>query len=176
MTSSLWQIEFFHAAGSIRLLDYGDFLAEELAPEVTGPASQWSELSTPWGGSAAQAGATTALAWTVRRDHASHAAVRGFCMDHAAAFPTGLTGILRLSVEGGEEWDLPDVVLTRSTPRPLVTAPVPRSLTAYTATGGQLNPATLIDTFPGLPWIVLTEAAYLALSPPDPDTLYDLLP
>ncbi len=152
MILSLWTIDFLHAAGTLRLLAAGEHIAEELAPEITGPAAAWSELATPWGGSTAAAGATTALSWSVLRDHASHAASRGWCLAHASAFPAALTGTLRLSIQDGETWDLADATLTRATPQALGSSSGWRTLTAYTATGGRLLPAAPIPLHPGILW------------------------
>lgn len=151
MVSSVWKLEFVSAAGTLLLLDYGDDLDEELAFDTEQSVGTYKPIGAGWGEASAEGGAMTSLSWTVRRSHASHAALRAFCLRHPALMPYGQTGALRVSIQGGETWEIEDCALASSKPQPLTTGPF-RSLTVYQATGGRMVPVSAIELYVGIPW------------------------
>jgi hypothetical protein len=152
MIRSLWKIEFVTTGGTFLLLDVGDFISGEISPKVSQQAETYSAIGAAWGKTQAQGTAVTSLAWSTRRDHDSHAGLRAFCMRHAAAFPGGLSGALRISIEDGEVWNIADASLASSEPMPLAPSGGFRTITSYTATGGSISPASAIPLYPGIPW------------------------
>lgn len=152
MIASIWKIEFITASGTFLLLDWGDFIAAEIGPKVSQEAESFAPIGADWGRSRPQGGAQTSLSWTVRRDHASHADLRAACMRHAAAFPSGQSGIIRMSIQNGEVWEIESAALTASEPLPLVPSAEFRTVTSYNAQGGRLKPGEPIALYPGIPW------------------------
>lgn len=152
MIASLYQLDFISGATTLRLLDFGDPLLAELEPKATQAADRYAPISAAWSESAPKGGAQSDLTWSVVRDHASHAALRGYCIAHAAALPTGKTGILRLAIQGGETWEIAAASVTSSSTIPRVPSATYETITAYTVTGGKLYPVTAITLYPGVPW------------------------
>jgi hypothetical protein len=152
MIQSLYQIDFITASGTRRLLDIGDLIETDIAPKVAQGADKYSAIGAAWGESQAQGGAMVDLGWSTVRTHASHAELRSFCMRHAASFPSGKTGTLRITISGGETWEISDATLLSSAPMPLVPAASFKTITAYQATGGRMLPVTAITLYSGIPW------------------------
>ncbi len=152
MIRSLWNIEFVTTSASHLLLDWGDLISGEISPKVAQQSDQIAPIGAAWSKSRAQGGAVTSLSWSTRRDHASHADLRGFCMRHAAAFPSGQAGTLRLSIQDGEVWEILDTTLATSEPMALVPSADFRTLTSYSATGGRMRPTSELTLYPGIPW------------------------
>jgi hypothetical protein len=88
----------------------------------------------------------------VVKNHASHAALRGYCMSHAASLPSGKTGTLRLTITGGQTWDIADATLLSCAPMPLLPTQDFETLTSYSVTGGEMLPAAAITLYAGIPW------------------------
>ena len=152
MIHSLWKIEFITTSATYLLLDWGETISGEIAPKVAQQSDSTAAIGAAWSKSRAQGGAVTSLSWSTRRDHASHADLRGFCMRHAAAFPSGQEGTLRLSIEDGEVWEILDATLATSEPMALVPSADFRSITSYGAVGGRITPGAAIPLYPGIPW------------------------
>lgn len=151
MIQSIWQIDFTTATGTTRLLDYGDVIAEEIRPSVTQRVSEYSGLGAEWGSTLAQGGAITELDWVRRQNHASHAALRAAVMRAAATFRPGQTGTLCLTIQGSESWNISDCTLLSTQPQ---AAPGGEfaTLTAWSARGGKMLPASPIPLYAGIPW------------------------
>lgn len=152
MIESLHQIDFITSSGSMRLLDIGAIVESE-------PVIQWKQreqseapLGADWAENQALGGALATVTWQAVRNHASHADLHGFCMRHAASMPSGKTGTLRITVSGGEVWDIADTALSSSTPLPLAGSATFETVTAYAATGGHMSPASAITLYVGIPW------------------------
>ena len=152
MIQSLWKIEFITAGGTFLLLDWGDFVPSEIGPEVAQTVELTAPIGADWAKTRPQKGAVTSLTWGTRRDHTGHADLRAFVLRHAATFPTGQSGTLRLSIQDGEVWDIPDAAVATTKPAPLVPSGGFRTITSYTASGGGLRPAAAIPLFPGIAW------------------------
>ena len=152
MIQSLYQIDFITAAGSIRLLSVGDFIENEIAPKVSQSAAQYAALGAAWGETVAAGGAMVTVDFSVVKNHASHAALRGYCMSHAATFPSGKTGTLRLAISGGDTWDIADATLVSCSPMVLLPSEDFETLTAYSVTGGAMLPASALTLYAGIPY------------------------
>jgi len=113
MIVSIYQIDFIATADSsaTRLLDYGDLISSMLTFSATQQATAYASLGLPWGGTSAAGGARRPLTWTRGIEHASHAVAASYCISHPAAMPFTAPGKLRVSVSGGEVWDLLDAVI-----------------------------------------------------------------
>jgi hypothetical protein len=98
MIKSLWKVEFVTASATYVLLDHGDLISEELmiggqqATAVSAPIFQKFSSSLALGGVAPQ------CSWTRIREvlRPRYVATRDF-----NAFPWGVTGYLRFSIDGG---------------------------------------------------------------------------
>jgi hypothetical protein len=102
MIESQHQIDFIHSGGTLRLLDIGAIVSDDPVIAVKQNEQRYAALGASWSENQALGGAETALTWTAVRNHASHAVLHGFCMSHAAAFPSGKTGTLQITISGGE--------------------------------------------------------------------------
>ena len=151
MISSVYQIDLINPAGTHRLLDFGDVLADELKFSVSQQVSEYSPIKSPWGETSDEGAAIVSLAWERRQNHASHAAARNFCLRTAAGTATRKTGTLRLTVQDGETWDIEDATVSSSAPAALVSGGF-RTLTAYNAAGGEMTPAAALTLYAGIPW------------------------
>ena len=146
MIQSLYQIDFITAAGTLRLLDVGDWIESEIAPTAKQDTAVYVSIGTAWGRPVAQGGALVSLEWSAYKSHASHAALRGYCMSRTAAMPSGQTGTLRLAITGGGTWDITDAVLISHSPTPDLTSGEFETLTTYEVEGGRMLPVS------GVPW------------------------
>ncbi|MCU0751418.1 MAG: hypothetical protein MUF86_11390 [Akkermansiaceae bacterium] len=157
MIESLHQIDFISASGSMRLLDIGAIVESE--PVITWKQAEQNHgtIGGKWGESQALGNAMASAQWTAVRNHSSHADLRGFCMRHAASMPSGETGTLRVTISGGEVWDIEDCSLSSSSPMPLEGSATFETVTAYSATGGQMVPAAAITLYAGIPWIFILQ-------------------
>lgn len=151
MIQSIWQIEMINASGTTRLLDYADVISEEIKLSVSQEANRYAPINSLWGETEASETAFVALGWERRQNHASHAAARSHCLRTAAATALRKTGTLRISVQGGETWDIEDCTVVSSNPVPLVGSGF-RTLTAYQAIGGKMSPAVALALYAGIPW------------------------
>ena len=149
---SLYQIDFITPAGVWRLLNVGEEIAAEISPKVSQRAATYAAIGAAWGASVAEGGALVTLDWQTIRPHASHAALRGHCLSHPASLPYGRSGTLRLYISGGDFWDITDATLLSCAPTPLLPSDGFESLTAYSVTGGKIQPAAPLALYPGIPW------------------------
>lgn len=151
MIQSLWQIDLINASGTTRLLDYGDLISEEIKFSVSQESSRYTPIGSAWGETVSGDSAFVQLGWERAQNHASHIAARTQCLRSAAATATRKTGTLRISVEGGEVWDIADATIISSSPVPLVGNGF-RTLTAHQAIGGKMSPAAAIALAAGMQW------------------------
>ena len=151
MIESLYQIDFITATGTRRLVSAGDLLDAELNPAISQKSAQYSAIGAPWVESVAEGGASVSLSFTVLAEHASHAALRGWCLSKAATFPSGETGIVRIAITAGETWDIHDALISSSSPVPAPEGCF-RTLTSYALTGGEMLPYGTITLYAGIPW------------------------
>lgn len=151
MIYSVWKIELITANSTTVLLDYGDLIDGELKPRVEQRTTKDAPVGKPWGESSAEGGAMVTLNWSVQKDHASPAAARSSVMRSAAILPTLKTGVLQISIQGGEVWQIKDSTVSMSEPQPLTTG-MHRTLTTYQVAGGALEPVSMLTPFPGITW------------------------
>jgi len=152
MIQSLYQVDFITATGTLRLVDAGDLIEADIAPKVSQSAAQYAAINAPWGETVAEGGAMVTVDFSAVKNHASHAALRGYCMSHAATFPSGKTGTLRLAIDGGDTWEISDATLVSCAPMPKLPTSSFETLTAYSVTGGQMLPVTAITLYAGIPF------------------------
>lgn len=151
MILSLYQIDFIHAAGTLRLVDYGEKLTAEIDLKATQPADTYAPINAPWGESAARGGAMVDFTLGVIRDHASHEALRAHCFWRCASMPNGKTGTLAISINGGGSWQMASVSILTATTVPRVPSATFETLTTLTLSGGKLLPTSAIDLYAGIP-------------------------
>jgi hypothetical protein len=157
MIESLHQIDFITASGTQRLLDIGAIVEREPSISIKQREQAYAPIAAPWGENQALGGAMVSLSWTAVRNHTSHADLHSFCMRHAASFPSGETGTLRVTVSGGEVWDIADCVLSSSEPMPLQSSGSFETVTGYAASGGAMTPAVAITLYAGIPWAFILQ-------------------
>ena len=138
MIPSLYQIDFIHGTIAVRLLDLGELLTSEPLPQWQQTADHYSLIGAPWGDSEAKGGAVTALSWGVIRQHASHAALRSYCMSDSADIQSGTTGTLRVSIAAGDSWDIVHVTALSVMTIPRLPCASFQTVSAYVFTGGEL--------------------------------------
>ena len=157
MIQSLHQIDFISVSGTMRLLDIGAIVEQE--PVISWKQSEQSHaaLGARWGENQALGGAMASIQWTAVRNHASHADLRSFCLRHVASMPSGETGTLRVTISGGEVWDIEDCSISTSTPLSLMSSNAFETVTAYAALGGNMVPAAAITLYAGIPWIFILQ-------------------
>ena len=152
MIQSLYTVDFITAAGTLRLVTAGDKIESDIAPKVSQGAVRYASIGAAWGETVAEGGAMVTVDWAVVKNHASHAALRGYCMSHAATFPSGKTGTLRLAISGGDTWDIADATLVSCSPMVLLPSEDFETLTAYSVTGGAMLPASALTLYAGIPY------------------------
>jgi len=157
MIRTIYQLDFIHASGTMRLLSAGDGCDREPAPSISQTSSQWAEDGGAWGGYTAQGGASASVDFTARKYHASHAAAREYCLLAAALFPSARTGILRFTLSAAV-WEMPDAVLTATAPVVLVESGRFATNQSFSITGGRPVPITAITLFPGVPVELIHQA------------------
>ena len=152
MIQSIYTVDFITAAGTLRLLTAGDVIESDISPTVSQGAARYAAIGAGWGESVAEGGAMVTVDFSAVRNHASHAALRGYCMSHAATFPSGKTGTLRLAIDGGDTWEISDATLVSCAPMPKLPSHAFETITAYSVTGGQILPVTAITLYAGIPF------------------------
>ena len=152
MIQSLYQLDFITADGTLRLLDSGAAVEQEIAPKVSQGAARYASIGAAWGETVSEGGAMVTVDWTAVKNHASHAALRDYCMSHAATFPSGQTGKLRLTITGGGTWEISDATLLSCAPAPYLPTSSFETITAYSVTGGQMLPVTSLTLYAGIPY------------------------
>ncbi len=157
MIQSSHQIDFANAAGTWRLLNYGDLLQDDIMPSVSQRVEQYAPIGGAWGNTEARGGAVTELEWIRREDHASHAALRAAVLRSVATFPTGQTGTLTFTIQSGESWAIQDCTIVSSSPQPAIGG-VFATMTAWRASGGKMLPAAEIPLYAGIPWAFILQA------------------
>ncbi|MEI6654056.1 MAG: hypothetical protein WCP45_04755 [Verrucomicrobiota bacterium] len=158
MILSIYQIDFIDSAGTAtRLLDIGDPIGAMIDFSVKQSADSFTSLGNPWGGSRASGGARRPLSWARQIEHVSHAAAASFAIRHPASLPLSREGKLRVTVSGGEVWDLLDAVILDATTRPDQDGTY-ATLTNYTAEAGQTLPWSGLAHYAGIPtsWLLTT--------------------
>ena len=139
MITTLYQIDLITASGMLRLLNSGDEVSEEIAVRLQQETNRYAPIGAKWGETVAKGGAIVDVAWARVKNHASHAALRGYCLSHAAAMPYGETGTLRLTITGGGVWEIADGALVSCEPMALLPSAQFETLTAYAFTGGEIT-------------------------------------
>jgi hypothetical protein len=148
MIATPYQIDFLQASATLCLMEIGETVAEGPVLFVKQADDRYTPTGAEWSQGRAAGEAQTSLAWTAVRSHASYAAMQAFCLSHAASFPSGKTGTLRVSIPLGEKWDIEQAVLSSSDPLPLMASGGFQTVTAYRATGSEI---TLHEGMPSPP-------------------------
>lgn len=138
MIQSQYQIDFITTGVPIRLLSIGDEITADPVLKCSQGATSYPNIGAAWTQTRAAGAAATELSWSVVHTHASHADLRNYCFSAASTGPYGITGTLRVTVSGGLVWDIRHCTLTSISPLPMVPCESWQTLTAYTATGGQI--------------------------------------
>jgi hypothetical protein len=161
MIVSLYQIDFIDptTGAATRLLDIGDACEAMLDFSAKQQTETYSPLEASWGGAIALGGARRPLTWTRQIEHASHTTAASFCIRHPAQMPLRKTGKLRITLSGGEVWELLSAVVFDVSTR-LDLEGWFATLTTYTAEAGETLLISGLPHSPGLPtsWILSTHA------------------
>jgi hypothetical protein len=158
MIESLHQIDFITSSGSImRLLDIGAIVEDEPVIDWKQAGANYGAIGAKWSESQGLGKAQASATWTAVRNHTSQADLRGFCMRHAASMPSGETGTLRITISGGQVWDIQDCYIGSSKPMPLAGSATFETVTTYGAFGGTMVPAAAITLYAGIPWVFILQ-------------------
>jgi hypothetical protein len=147
MIQSLQKIEHVQDDGTTTLLlDFGDFIEEEIEFGAEQQTTGFAPIGAMWGIGTPDGGATRTFSYSVRRQHNSHSAARSWCLSHPSLIPFNKDGILRISIRDApdsdvEIWEIQSAVIQGCSARPLFDLKQRfRSLTTYQITGGQAVP------------------------------------
>jgi len=152
VTESQHQIDFISAAGTIRLLDIGAIIDQEPDISIKQREKSYASLGAEWSENVAMGGNVVSVSWQSVRNHSTQAALRSYCLSHLASFPANQTGKLRMTVSGGEVWDIEDCVISSSKPMPLIGSATFETVTSYQANGGHMLPGAALTLYAGIPW------------------------
>ncbi|MDP3851962.1 MAG: hypothetical protein Q8Q59_15780 [Luteolibacter sp.] len=119
METSLYQIDLIPRAGaSIRLLDAGDLVTAPLEFTTGQMTADHRAIDGNFGKTAALPGSLRQnLEWTRIQEHASHGAAESYCAWTNKVGHGDNLCILRVSIPGGQIWDLHDIAFTGVTCR-----------------------------------------------------------
>lgn len=113
MNESLYQIDFIDTStgASTRLLSLEDRAEADLQFGFEQNSAEWSPVGLDYGYESPLGGSRQAVQWTRLMDHASHAAAAAYAIKHPASLPMQREGKLRVTISGGEVWDLMDAII-----------------------------------------------------------------
>jgi hypothetical protein len=144
---SLQKIEHVQEDGSITLLlDFGDFIEEEIEFGAEQQTTGFAPIGAMWGIGTPDGGARRTFSYSVRRQHSSHSQARSWCLSHPSLIPFNKDGVLRISIRDAvdsdvEIWEIQSAVIQGCSARPLFDLKQTfRSLTTYQITGGEAVP------------------------------------
>lgn len=147
MIQSLQKIEHVQMDGAITiLLDFGDFIEEEIEFGAEQQTTGYAPIGAMWGIGTPDGGARRTFSYSVRRQHNSHSSARSWCLSHPSLIPFNKDGVLRISIRDApdsdvEIWEIKSAVIQGCSARPLFDLKQAfRSLTTYQITGGQAVP------------------------------------
>lgn len=147
MIQSLQKIEHVQTDGAITLLlDFGDFIEEEIEFGAEQQTTGFAPIGAMWGIGTPDGGARRTFSYSVRRQHNSHSSARSWCLSHPSLIPFNKDGVLRISIRDApdsdvEIWEIQSAVIQGCSARPLFDLKQAfRSLTTYQITGGQSVP------------------------------------
>lgn len=161
LTATIHQIDFIDTAGTAtRLLTAGDLVTDEPDFQVQQQGDSQSALGRIWGTGVGMGGARRSGTFTRILEHASHAAAAAYCIRWPATLPLARSGKLRITITGGEVWDLADAIITtcgcrRSTDGLFATA------ATLQLTAGEATPVSGVAFYTGMPagWVPETHGA-----------------
>lgn len=160
MILSLFQIDFIDSAdNATRLLSYGEAMEKPFEMPWGQSSDEYSPIGAEWGDARAKGGGRRTLEWTRREVHANHAEVSAHVIRHPASLPSMRPGKIRVSIQGGEVWDIMKAVLLGATTRPHTKGFV--TISTYRATAGQSLPVSGLAHYAGMPtaWMLTTHSA-----------------
>lgn len=147
MIRSLQKIEHVQPNGATTLLlDFGDFIEEEIEFGAEQQTTGFAPIGAMWGIGTPDGGARRTFSYSVRRQHSSHSQARSWCLSHPSLIPFNKDGVLRISIRDApdsdvEIWEIQSAVIQGCAARPLFDLKQTfRSLTTYQITGGQAIP------------------------------------
>lgn len=147
MIKSLQKIEFLDSAGGVTiLLNYGDFIADEIEFGADQQTNAFNPIGAPWGLATSEGGARRSFSFSRRQEHASHTEARSYSIYNPAATLFGKQGSVRVSIREAADapeviWLLESAVVLSSNPKPLDDGSTKfRSLTTYQITSGSARP------------------------------------
>jgi hypothetical protein len=132
MIQSLYQIDFVRAdtGTSTRLLSAGEKTDVTLQFGFEQSATTWKPVGSDYGFTTPLGGARFTLEWQRVVEHASHAVAAGYAISHPASLPKLNPGKIRVTITGGQTWDLLAAVILGASCRPHVGFGF-RTLTGY---------------------------------------------
>lgn len=156
MIESMWRIEFEPADGSpaLRLLDFGDRMANEPMLPATQDTTRSAPINSRWARFRGNGHADGSADWSRRELFASPAAARAHCFRARLALAPRTPGRITAEIEGGEKWEFPDAAII--TASPMVERRIPNAvITTFSALVGRARPMSIIPLFAGIPtdWI-----------------------
>lgn len=147
MIKSLQKIEFLNSAGGVTvLLDYGDFIEDEIEFGAEQQTNGFNPIGSAWGLETPEGGARRSFSFSRRQDHASHTEARSYSIYNPSSRVFGKEGSVRVSIREAEDapeviWLLESAVVQSSKPKPLDDGTTKfRSLTTYQITSGRSRP------------------------------------
>ena len=164
MIESLYQIDFVDSNGGVtNLLALGDLVDSIPGFMAQQSADTFVSLGSDWGGAIPLGGARRPLTWTRQLTHASHGAVASWCIRHSASLPLTRSGKIRVTISGGETWEMQDAVISSVSSKQDING-IFTSLNTYTCDAGYSVPVAGLAHYAGqyVSWILETHTALAA--------------
>lgn len=137
---SNWTIVFAPGTASeITLLTTSQELDDELALPWTADVDSSKPLRGASAKRYARGRVATDFSFIVYHTHSTHAEARNFMLSRVASLPTGVTANLRITVLGGNSYQLSTAVLIGGEQRMVVGGGVIRTRHEYKITGGRFS-------------------------------------
>lgn len=156
MIESLYQIDFIDSSGgTTRLLSIGDLIAAHIEFPAKQSANNFASIGSVWGGVNAAGGARRPITFSRLVEHSSHAIAASWSVRYPASLPLYRDGKLRVTISGGETWDLLDAIILDASAKPDSEGDFSAMVT-FNLEAGESVPVSGVAHYAGIPhaWIM----------------------
>jgi hypothetical protein len=136
MVKSNWKITYDPSGAPLVLVDFGAKIGEEIEIPWTQLVQDSKRLRAANAKYFGRGNVENGLTFSVFKDHANDATARNWMLTHAIALPALVTKTLKLEVAGSGGFLMAEAVIRSAPSRMVTAAPVARTMTTYTITGG----------------------------------------
>jgi len=139
MVKSNWKITYDPSGTPLVLVDFGQLTAEELEipwAQLVQDSNRTRAANKKYYG---RGNVARGLVISAFKDHADDATARNWMLIYSISLPALVTKTLKIEVKGGASFLIDEAVIQSAPSRRVVGAPVARTITTYTITGGGLS-------------------------------------